>query len=64
MQQHGSKYFAHRSPDPGDGLIGQNSTVSEHGHAAYQIKGNHECSNMVAQIMLLDTLDPGDGVNS
>ena len=24
------------------GSIGQNSTFSEHGHVAYQIKGNHE----------------------
>ena len=26
----------------------QNSTFSEHGHVAYQIKGNVSCSNMVA----------------
>ena len=25
-----------------DGTIGQNSTFSEHGHVAYQIKWNHE----------------------
>ena len=57
MQQHGSKYFARRSPLPipspltltlGMGSMGQNSTFSEHGHVAYQIKENHECSNMVA----------------
>ena len=30
---------------------GQNSTFSEHGHVAYQIKWNHECSNMVANIL-------------
>ena len=29
---------------------GQNSTFSEHGHVAYQIKGNHKCSNLVANI--------------
>ena len=28
----------------------QNSTFSEHAHVAYQIKWNHECSNMVAHI--------------
>ena len=35
--------------DPrGIGSKGQNS---EHGHLAYQIKGNHEFSNMVASIL-------------
>ena len=41
-------------PEPGVGAIGskgQNSTLSEHSHVAYQIKGNHECSNMVANIL-------------
>ena len=39
----------------------QNSTISEHGHVAYQIKDNHECSNMVANILPADPppLDPG-----
>ena len=35
--------------------IGQNSTFSECGHGAYQIKKNHECSNMVANILPADT---------
>ena len=30
---------------------GRNSTHSEHGHAAYRIKGNHDCSDMVANIL-------------
>ena len=48
MQQHGSNY---PTPlDPG----GQNSTFSEQGHVAYQYKGNRECSNMVANILLAD----------
>ena len=50
MQQHGSKYFARTtlhplssdSPTLGMGSIGQNSTLSEHGHVAYLIKGNQE----------------------
>ena len=44
MQQHGSKYFARIPPpqNPRDGTIGRNSTFSEHGHVAYQIKWNHE----------------------
>ena len=37
---------------------GQNSTFSEHGHVAYQIRGNHECSNMVANILSADTFPP------
>ena len=55
-QQHGRKCFAGRpppSPDPGGGVKGQNSTVSEHGHVANQIKWNRECSNMQAQILFL-----------
>ena len=39
-------------PDPrGIGSIGQKSTFSEHGHVAYDIKGNHEFSNMKANIL-------------
>ena len=37
--------FCLQPPLPSEG---QNSTFSEHGHAAHQIKGNRECSNMVA----------------
>ena len=45
MKQHGSKYFARRPPTHptlGMGSIGQNSTFSEHGHVAHQVKGNHK----------------------
>ena len=35
------------------GSKGKNSTFSEHGHVAYEIKGNDECSNMYAHIMSL-----------
>ena len=35
----------------GWGSKGQVSTFSEHGHVAYKIKGNHICSNMVANIL-------------
>ena len=50
------------------GIKGQNLTFSEHGHVAYQIKGNHMCSNMVANILPADPPpppppDPGNGVN-
>ena len=33
------------------GVKAQNSTISEYGHVAYQIKGNNTCSNMVASIL-------------
>ena len=57
MQQHGLKYFArrplptHPTPDPADGSKVRNLTISEHGHVAYQIKENHECSTMLAYIL-------------
>ena len=37
------------------GSKGQNATFSEHGHVEYQIKWNHECSNMSARILSLHT---------
>ena len=51
MQQHGSKYFACRPPPPRPWVFGQNIISTEHGHVAYPIKWNHECSNMVANIL-------------
>ena len=45
MQQHCSKYLSADTPPPptlGLGSIDRKSTFSEHGHVAYQIKGNHE----------------------
>ena len=35
---------------------GQHSTFPEHGHFAYQIKGNHKCSIIVANILPADPL--------
>ena len=44
------------------GSKGQNLTFSEHGHVAYQIKENDECSNMQSHILFLHTtLTPGMG---
>ena len=37
------------------GVKRSNSSFSEHGHVANQIKGNHECSNIVANILPADT---------
>ena len=52
--QHGSKYIYRQTlrPLPG-GSKGQNLTYSEHGHAAYQIKGNGTLSTMQALYSLL-----------
>ena len=68
MQHHGSKYFADRpltTPYPLTmGSKGQNSTFSEYGHVAYQIKDNHECSNMVASILPKDPPNTTLGMGS
>ena len=67
-QQHGSKYFAHRPPtrpptpppplDPGDGVSRSYFYFFRKGHVAYQIKENHECSNMAANKLPPDPLPP------
>ena len=45
--------------------VGQNKTFSEHGVVAYQIKENHECSNMVANSLPADNPTLGSvGQNS
>ena len=55
MQQHGSKIFCLQTLLAlGMGSEGQNITFSEHGHVAYQIKEDQECSNMVASILPAD----------
>ena len=46
------------TPSLGMGSVGQNATVSEYGHDAYQIKENQECSNMVANILHTDPPPP------
>ena len=61
MQQHGSKYFARRQPDPG--VSRSKFIFFEYGPVAYQIEENHEYSNIIANILHADSLDPGDGVN-
>ena len=40
------------------GSVGRNSTLSEHGFVAYQIKENHECNNMVANKLPADRPTP------
>ena len=39
-------------------LYQHGSEYLEHGHVAYQIKGYHECSNMLANIFFADPLLP------
>ena len=62
MQQHGRKIFCRIPlPDPltqGMASVGQTSTLSEHGHVTYQNKENHECSNMVANMLPKDPHTP------
>ena len=59
--------FCQHTPPPPTlrmGSMGQNSTFLEHGHVAYQIEGNHECSNIIANILPADAQPhPGDEVN-
>ena len=54
-------------PTPILGMGSVCETFSEHGHVAYQIKENHECSNMVANIWPTEPPsphNPRDGVNT
>ena len=46
------------TPEPWVASKGQNLPFSEHGHVAFQIYLNHECSNMVANILHADPLSP------
>ena len=52
MQQHTVANILPADPNPSPsprpyGSKGRNPTFSEHGHVAYQVKGNHKCSNTV-----------------
>ena len=47
-----------RVSHPRLGSKGQNSFFSEHGHVAYRINGDHECSSMVVNILLADPIRP------
>ena len=44
--------------DLGDGIKMSKFNFLEHGHVAYQIKGNHGCSNMVENILAGNPLPP------
>ena len=62
MQQHGSNYLSVENPLP-TRPYGMWSKViiqlfSEHGQVAYQIKNNHEWSNMVANNLPADPTSP------
>ena len=46
-------------PDPGGGVKMSKLTFSEHGHVAYQLKWNHKCSHVVANISPADHPPPG-----
>ena len=54
-------FFSRRPPPPtalGDGFKRSKIKFSEDGHIAYQIQGNHECSNIVANILPADPPPP------
>ena len=64
MQRHGSKHFARSpSPDPGDRVIRPKFTFFKNDHVVYQIKWNHYCSNIVANILPADP-SPNPGMGS
>ena len=46
------------------GSVDQNLSFSEHGHVAYQIKDNHKCSNMLANILPADPYSLALGMGS
>ena len=48
------KYFGRKSLLPAPLTLWSKSTCSEHGCVAYQIKGNHKCSSVVAKILPAD----------
>ena len=56
MQQHSSKDFAYRPQTLtlGMGSVGPKAFFSKHTYVAYQVKENHECSNMEANILPAD----------
>ena len=59
MQQHGSNILPSDPPlNPRDGVSRSKFNFLEHSHVTYQIKENHECSSMVANILLADTPRP------
>ena len=41
-------------PNPGGGVKMSKLTFSKHGHVAYQLKWNHKCNRMVANISPAD----------
>ena len=55
---HYQKFCLHITPTLGMVSIGLNLTFLEQGNVAYQIKGNHECTNMVANILPADPQYP------
>ena len=45
-------------PDPGGEVKMSKLTFSKHGYVAYQLKWNHKCSHMVANISPTDPPGP------
>ena len=67
MQQHGTKYFALRQPDPGDEASRSKFTFfSEYGHIEYQFKGNQKMQQKGSKYLPADAypLTPTLGMGS
>ena len=50
----------HADPSPITLGDGSKFNFSQHGHVAYQIKGNHNCNNLVANLKPSDPPPPPD----
>ena len=50
----------HAYPSPITLRDGSKFNFSQHGHVAYQIKGNHNCNNLVANLKPSDPPPPPD----
>ena len=66
LQQHDSKYFAHRPlPESWVGVTRSKfKFLKKLGHVVYQIKWNHECSNVVASILPPESHPLTQGIGS
>ena len=62
MHQNGNKYMCYPrrppTPTPTLGVKRSQFDFLEHNYVAYQIEGDHECSNMVANIFPEDLPPP------
>ena len=53
--------FYSSPPPPPPQTLGMRSIGPEHAHVSYQFKENHECSNMVPNMLPANRIDPNPG---